>query len=51
MEKNSIQSLHTFVFALVSLIDAYSFSTIVAFIPALKYPLQMSPATQCIQVK
>ena len=30
--KNSMQSLNTIVFALVSLIDAYSFSTILACI-------------------
>ena len=27
--------------------DAYSFSSIVVYISALKYPLQMSPAKQC----
>ena len=32
---------------LVFLNDAYSFSSIVVFISALKYPLQMSPAKQC----
>ena len=31
-EKNSMQSLNIIVFALVSLIEAYSFSTILAFI-------------------